>query len=133
MTALATVAAAVGGSMAVKRQNDITKLQGQLNSTRAAFEKYLAGSANKHPNSTSNSSAVVDRQPAKVSDVTPTTNCTDIGDKKKIRRCLYPDAFIVHCATDYPGSDMLGIWTFTFADCIEACASWNSHHKTSPR
>ncbi|KAL8826306.1 MAG: hypothetical protein Q9191_003877 [Dirinaria sp. TL-2023a] len=36
--------------------------------------------------------------------------------------------FTVHCDTDYPGSDMLGIWVFTFADCIEACASWNFRH-----
>jgi len=29
---------------------------------------------------------------------------------------------------DYDGSDMLGVWVFTFADCMEACASWNARH-----
>ncbi|KAL8820710.1 MAG: hypothetical protein Q9223_001133 [Gallowayella weberi] len=118
--------------MAIKRQSDITNLQDQLNSTRMAFEKYTADSCNNHPNFP-NSSAIVDRQPAKISDITPTTNCTDIGDNKKYVAAFTQMPFIVHCDTDYPGSDMLGIWTFTFADCIEACASWNSHHMTTQR
>ena len=36
--------------------------------------------------------------------------------------------FNVHCDTDYPNSDMLGVYVFTFADCMEACSSWNSHN-----
>ncbi|CAF9925287.1 MAG: hypothetical protein HETSPECPRED_005796 [Heterodermia speciosa] len=40
--------------------------------------------------------------------------------------------FTIHCKTDYPGSDMLGVWVFTFADCMEACATYNVLRKTPP-
>ena len=39
--------------------------------------------------------------------------------------------FDLHCHTDYPGSDMLGVYVFRFTDCIEACASWNSRRDGS--
>ncbi|KAI4229834.1 MAG: hypothetical protein L6R40_008044 [Gallowayella cf. fulva] len=131
MTALAILAAALGGSISVKRQNEIHSLRDQLNSTRTAFEKFQTDSANQ-PTHSNTSSSLPTSQPAKLSDIQPTTNCTDIGDNKKYISSYTQMPFTVHCETDYPGSDMLGIWAFTFADCIEACASWNGH-QNSPR
>ncbi|KAL8762747.1 MAG: hypothetical protein Q9184_001287 [Pyrenodesmia sp. 2 TL-2023] len=40
-------------------------------------------------------------------------------------------SFAIHCETDYPNSDLLGVWMFKFADCIETCASWN-YRRNSP-
>ena len=42
--------------------------------------------------------------------------------------------FTIHCNTDYPdlfsGSDMMSVWVFTFADCMEACARFNVQKNT---
>ncbi|KAL8790921.1 MAG: hypothetical protein Q9213_000346 [Squamulea squamosa] len=130
MTILAIVAAAVGGSTAVKRQNDISHLREQLRNNTEAYRKYITDSANSSNTNTSNANPVPNHQPAKLSDVKPTDNCTAIGDKEIYVAAFTKMRFTVHCETDYPGSDMLGIWVFTFADCMEACASWNDHKNT---
>ncbi|KAL8671953.1 MAG: hypothetical protein Q9168_003579 [Polycauliona sp. 1 TL-2023] len=123
MTILAIVAAAVGGSTAVKRQSSIDRLRQQLNDSQEALRSFA--------NSDNHTSSPTPR-PAKLSDIEPTSNCSDIGDKSTYVSALTQMPFTVHCETDYTGSDILGVWIFTFADCMEACASWNSH-QNSPR
>ncbi|KAL8752726.1 MAG: hypothetical protein Q9199_005542 [Rusavskia elegans] len=123
VTILAIVAAAVVGSTAIQRQNDIDSLRQQLEDSTDALKRYMKDSAN---------SSNITSLPAKLSDIKPASNCSEIGDKKTYVSAFQKMPFTVHCDTDYPGSDILGIWMFNFADCMEACASWNAF-RNSPQ
>ncbi|KAL8918224.1 MAG: hypothetical protein Q9172_005517 [Xanthocarpia lactea] len=130
MTILAAVAASVGGSIALKRQNDyrrIRDLRVQLRNNTEALRKHMIDSANP-----SNNTSRPDCQPATLSDIKPASNCSEIGNGKTYISASQNTGFTVLCETDYPNSDSLGIWVFTFADCIEACASWNAHRNSPP-
>ncbi|KAL8998624.1 MAG: hypothetical protein Q9169_002375 [Polycauliona sp. 2 TL-2023] len=121
MTILAIVAAAVGGSTAIKRQSSIDRLRQQLDASNDA----LASSNNNH---TSPSTS----QPTMLSDIKPTSNCSEIGDKETYVTVEKEMPFTVHCGTDYTGGDTLAVWMYTFADCMAACASWNAYEHSPP-
>lgn len=59
----------------------------------------------------------------------PTTNCSDMNGKYTTAQTR--NIFDIHCSTDYTGFDMLGSYVYTFTDCMEACASWNSYRTQS--
>ena len=101
----------------------IEKLRQQLKDSADALERYMLDSAN---------SSNITSLPANLSDIKPASNCSEIGDKKTYVSAFQKMPFTVHCETDYPGFDSLGVWMFTFADCMEACASWNAF-RHSPR
>ena len=103
--------------------HSIESLRQQLKDSADALERYMLDSAN---------SSNVSSLPASLSDIKPASNCSEIGDKKTYVSAFQKMPFTVHCETDYPGFDFLGVWMFTFADCMEACASWNAFQH-SPR
>ena len=60
----------------------------------------------------------------------PTTECKSLP-------ALYTEPvskaqFDVGCETDYAGDDMLGIYVYKFATCIEACADLNKRNTNTP-
>ncbi|KAL8707389.1 MAG: hypothetical protein Q9220_007581 [cf. Caloplaca sp. 1 TL-2023] len=124
MTALAVVAAGVGGSIATKRKHEINDLRRQLdaaNQTQIPAACSLGNSTDIASSSSNSTSTPL------ITDLAPIDNCTAIGDGKKYVSAWTQQSYTVHCHTDYPGGDIMGIWVFTFADCIEACASFNAH------
>lgn len=80
--------------------------------------------SNPADNSTNATSSDTTCTPSK-STLVPTSNCTAMGGT--YITAWTHSIFETECETDYRGSDVLGIWAFTFADCMEACASWNGH------
>ncbi|KAI4096817.1 MAG: hypothetical protein LQ339_006901 [Xanthoria mediterranea] len=110
-------------SRAQHTSRSIESLRQQLKDSADALERYMLDSAN---------SSNVTSLPANLSDIKPTSNCSEIGDEKTYVSAFQKMPFTVHCKTDYPGFDILGVWMFTFADCMEACASWNAF-RHSPR
>ncbi|KAL8948921.1 MAG: hypothetical protein Q9222_004925 [Ikaeria aurantiellina] len=129
MTALAVVAAGVGGSIATKRKNEYDLHETTTNHTQTPAACTLDNSADNanSPNNTSSVSNATSTSTTVITDLAPTDNCTAIGDGKKYVSAWTQQSFTVHCKTDYTGGDILGIWAFTFADCIAACASFNEH------
>ncbi|KAL8968690.1 MAG: hypothetical protein Q9183_002343 [Haloplaca sp. 2 TL-2023] len=124
-TILAAVAAGVGGSIAAKRGDQIFALKELLNKMKDQ-SGLPAGTESQYANSTSSSSNASMLE----SNAKPTSNCTALGGT-----CVSAwteNRFDVQCGLDYTGSDMLGVWVITFAECMEACASWN-YHADNPR
>ncbi|KAL8720403.1 MAG: hypothetical protein Q9225_002723 [Loekoesia sp. 1 TL-2023] len=137
VTILAAIAAGVGGSIAVQRKNEIDNLRSSLDKATQSlgYENGTSGSntgsaGSNNLSTCTNTSSSDTASVSSITDLQPTTNCTAIGDGNRYVSAWTKATFTVHCATDYPGSDVLGIWTFTFADCIEACASWNKHQNS---
>ena len=53
-----------------------------------------------------------------------TDNCHNMGTRYESQ---YSNAnFTVECGLDYAGNDMMGVYVYTFEDCIESCASYNA-------
>ena len=59
----------------------------------------------------------------------PTSNCLSLGSTYTSAQT--GSLLDVHCGTNYPFSDMLGVYVFQFTDCMEACASWNKFRETT--
>ena len=62
--------------------------------------------------------------------IIPSSNCSDMGS-------TYISAgskasFTIHCETDFRQGDIMGVWVFTFADCMEACAAYNNKKNSPP-
>lgn len=118
----------------------IADLKGQLVRTGTELQRCELGndveasnttnpSSNRSPTSSPTSTST---SSPSITSLQPTTNCSAMGTGSTYVSAWTKTPFTVHCNTDYPGSDILGIWMFTFADCIEACASWN-YHQDSPQ
>ncbi|KAI4220782.1 MAG: hypothetical protein LQ349_008002 [Xanthoria aureola] len=110
-------------SRAQHPSRSIENLRQQLKDSADALERYMLDS---------NNSSNITSRTANLSDIKPASNCSEIGDNKTYISAFQKMPFTVHCETDYPGFDILGVWMFTFADCMEACASWNAFQH-SPR
>ncbi len=53
---------------------------------------------------------------------TPTFNCIPSAT---YTAQITDFVFTSRCGTDYAGQDLLGLYMYSFDDCIEACANWN--------
>ena len=113
----AIIASAVtGGVLASRHHNTIVSLRSQLAQAMSTTADSVRAANNSRP-----SSALDDTNlPATVH---PVTNCSRLpspfaSDQEGTQFTLY-------CGTDSPGNALLGIYVYTFQDCINACADYN--------
>ena len=59
------------------------------------------------------------------------SSCSSIGSGLAWMSPYFGTQFTVQCNRDYTGYDILGVFVFTFTDCMGACASWNSYQNES--
>ena len=62
----------------------------------------------------------------------PTTSCTRLSSPYTASPSGVNAQFNLDCKTDYPNSNLVGIFVYTFEDCIEACASYNLRQTLHP-
>ena len=58
--------------------------------------------------------------------IVPTSDCDKI-DKRYVSTIGIHTEFDVFCESDLDGNDWMGVFVYSFEDCIEACASFNYH------
>ena len=56
----------------------------------------------------------------------PTSDCDKI-DKPYVSTIGIHTEFDVFCESDLGGTDWMGVYVYSFEDCIQACASFNFH------
>lgn len=62
----------------------------------------------------------------------PATECSSLPSLYTSQITLSKAQFDLSCETDYPGNDMLGIYVYKFATCIDACADLNARTTNTP-
>ena len=129
VTVLAIVAAAVGGSLAAKNANRYRTLLQDFHHEPKADE------ASRNPTAAHPSAASIAPDPNNSSPIGNTTASSPTDDCTKLPSTYISSidnqtSFHVSCNTSYRNHNILGVFVYSFEDCIEACASFN-HFQSS--
>ena len=128
VTILVTTGAGVAGSLAVRRQhqwyvrtNPWLDVLGK-DCKKSRLEPSIPTAATTTTTTTVTPSNASPQ--ASTSAPSPSSDCSSLGSRYKAQGYAN-QLFDISCRTDYPGSDMEGLFVLTFEACIEACASYN--------